>query len=300
MNCESVTLTRNEEFHRLVDSVANIVFENAHSLVHSTKPKSSGATNVTHEQVDGVGVFSKASLSTKDILSLKSSSCNSIDKNAHDKPSSVRALITEGKAKLGEVLSPRRCVIFTAQNNQEVPSSSSSSCESSSVRTPPTESSSQTSSVTPRSRKPSPSSSSAPPPPPKPRFHFGSYVHPSSARGVNDRPLNGRYGAVVAMAKIGAAINERHFDHFVIGRRLSQHVVGMNPKTIDGGKPRLPLEDKTVMSNTTTTTMEMSDEMESRLLEQPFLSDPSLLIKEYLFINGVKMIDFVRFECGKK
>ena len=37
MNCQSVTLTRNEEFHNLVDSVANIVFGNVNAIVSNRK-----------------------------------------------------------------------------------------------------------------------------------------------------------------------------------------------------------------------------------------------------------------------
>jgi elongation factor Ts len=113
-----------------------------------------------------------------------------------------------------------------------------------------------------------------------PGQHIGCYIHPGGIGGIT-RPL-GRFGALVVFKKVGTAINEKEFNVIEIGRRLCQHIVGMNPKT---------LSEKLIYDN--------DDVAETRFLEQEFLLDSTFLVKEYLYINGVEVIDFVRFQCGE-
>ena len=70
-----------------------------------------------------------------------------------------------------------------------------------------------------------------------------------------------------------------------LANKVAQHVVGMNPKVIaqDGsGKNDSALDGET------------SDV----LLEQEYLLDDSLTVKDFLEKEGVEVVDFVRYECG--
>jgi len=296
MNCQSVTLTRNEDFHNLVDSVANIVFENLHSLVTESK--------VTLIQ-DILGSIQKLSLSTNEILSMKGGGGESEEKDSkkYKRQLTVKRVLAEGKAKLGEALLPKRCVIYCPlrdkddENHRETTGNSfenDHTTHTESSDSPLTSVSSSAQSSCPSSSSSSSTSNSARPP----HFHFGFYVHPSSVRGgLTQRPLNGRYGALVAIAKLSDAVSEKHFNLVDVGRKLAQHVVGMNPKSLgehrftDSLSQTQALRDKNHLSEFG---------QETRLLEQEFLLDPSFLVKEYLFINGVRVVDFVRFECVGK
>ncbi|RXM95110.1 Elongation factor Ts, mitochondrial, partial [Acipenser ruthenus] len=66
-----------------------------------------------------------------------------------------------------------------------------------------------------------------------------------------------------------------------IGRRLGQHVVGEAPSSLGS------LEDQPC------------GDLETRLLAQSFLPDPSRTVGQYVQERGVRVLDFVRFECGE-
>jgi elongation factor Ts len=46
-------------------------------------------------------------------------------------------------------------------------------------------------------------------------------------------------------------------------------------------------------------TVDQVDDTETVLLNQEFLLDPDLTVREFLIQNGVEVLDFVRFECGE-
>ncbi|MBN3301719.1 EFTS factor, partial [Amia calva] len=103
-----------------------------------------------------------------------------------------------------------------------------------------------------------------------PDCHVGGYVHgggPASPGGA----LLGRYGALVVYR--GGGVEE--------GRKLAQHVVGEAPLSL-GSLDELPCGDT-----------------ETRLVAQSFLSDPSRTVGQYLQDQDVRVLDFVRFECGE-
>ncbi|OCT92894.1 hypothetical protein XELAEV_18015960mg [Xenopus laevis] len=89
----------------------------------------------------------------------------------------------------------------------------------------------------------------------------------------------GKYGALVICKDSNGNLKSNISE---IGRRLGQHVVGMNPLSV--GAP----ED------------ESSGETETKMLAQPFLLEPSLTVGQYLQPRGINVLDFIRFECGEE
>ncbi|XP_028654487.2 LOW QUALITY PROTEIN: elongation factor Ts, mitochondrial [Erpetoichthys calabaricus] len=113
-----------------------------------------------------------------------------------------------------------------------------------------------------------------------PDFHIGSYVH--GALPINDPSLDGtsfgKYAAlVVCRSKEG-----RNAEQLVeVGRRLGQHVVGEAPSFL-GCLDDLPC-----------------GETETRMMVQSFLPDPSRTVGQYVQEKAVRVLDFIRVECGE-
>lgn len=109
-----------------------------------------------------------------------------------------------------------------------------------------------------------------------PDCHIGSYVH--GALPADDPSLAGasfgKYAALVVCHGEAGTLPE-------IGRRLGQHVVGEAPSSLGS------LEDQPC------------GDLETRLLAQSFLPDPSRTVGQYVQERGVRVLDFVRFECGE-
>ncbi|XP_073432859.1 elongation factor Ts, mitochondrial [Dendrobates tinctorius] len=89
----------------------------------------------------------------------------------------------------------------------------------------------------------------------------------------------GKYGSLVVCRKTDASSTSNITE---LGRRLGQHVVGMNPLSVGS------VDD------------ESAGDAETRMLAQPFLLEPSLTVGQYLQPHGVEVLDFVRFECGEE
>ena len=68
-------------------------------------------------------------------------------------------------------------------------------------------------------------------------------------------------------------------------RRLCQHVVGMNPRSLGS-----PTENESPGN---------SAEEETRLLFQEYMHDTSLTVTDVLQETGARVLDFVRLECGE-
>lgn len=107
-------------------------------------------------------------------------------------------------------------------------------------------------------------------------IQLAGYAHPSgnSANNVHF----GRLAGLVALKSLAGTSNVED-----VGRKLCQHVVGMNPKKI-GGPNDEPATNK--------------DE-ETCLIHQEYLLNDELSIKELLDENRVEVVDFKRFECGE-
>ena len=69
-----------------------------------------------------------------------------------------------------------------------------------------------------------------------------------------------------------------------LASRLAQHVVGMNPSVIEeDGSDNGAVKD---------------GETSGALLEQEYLFDDSVIVKDLLSREGIQVVDFVRYECG--
>lgn len=110
---------------------------------------------------------------------------------------------------------------------------------------------------------------------------IGSYVHGPFVTSSGGCSL-GRYGGIVALKP---KQDEANVDSMLnLANKLAQHVVGMNPKVIaeDDSAHKAAKESDT------------SD----ALLEQEYLLNDSVTVKELLNREAVEVIDFVRYECG--
>ena len=86
----------------------------------------------------------------------------------------------------------------------------------------------------------------------------------------------GTYAAVLHLKAESELVSDN--DIHSLGKKLAQHVVGLNPKSID------------------TTEVTSSSEV---LLKQPFLLDNSLLVGELLERERVKVTSFVSYRLGE-
>jgi len=99
--------------------------------------------------------------------------------------------------------------------------------------------------------------------------------------------MMGKYGSLVLYEAVSSRISSTS-DGTVsldeLGRRLCQHVVGMNPHCIGS------LEDETPPGDPAE---------ETRLVFQEYMLDTTLTVQELLEECGATVLDFVRFECGE-
>ncbi|XP_029450799.1 elongation factor Ts, mitochondrial [Rhinatrema bivittatum] len=115
-----------------------------------------------------------------------------------------------------------------------------------------------------------------------PNFFIGSYVHGaalSDALSPSSSTAFGKYGALVICQPLEESPRSSVAE---LGRRLGQHVVGMAPLSLGS------LQD------------EPGGDMETKMLAQPFLLDPSVSVGQYLQPQGMAVVDFLRFECGEE
>jgi elongation factor Ts len=111
---------------------------------------------------------------------------------------------------------------------------------------------------------------------------LGTYVHGPFVKGIN-KCLVGKFGAIVALKPLRHdAVNDGRMS--VLSNKLAQHIVGMNPKVITSDN---------IMSKCSGS-LDESDV----LVDQEYLLDGSVTVGELLEREGVKVVDFVRYECG--
>ncbi|KAL9969501.1 hypothetical protein ACROYT_G021722 [Oculina patagonica] len=110
---------------------------------------------------------------------------------------------------------------------------------------------------------------------------IGSYVHGPFVTSLGGCSL-GRYGGIVAVKPKQGNSDMDSVQR--LANRLAQHVVGMNPSVIEEvGSDNEAVKD---------------GEANNVLLEQEYLLDDSVIVKDLLNTEGVEVVDFVRYECG--
>ena len=111
---------------------------------------------------------------------------------------------------------------------------------------------------------------------------IGSYVHGPFV--TSGSCMLGRYGTIVVLKPS----HEGYRDSIQnLSCKLAQHVVGMNPRIIDSkGNESKEFPDESV-----------SDYV---LMEQEFLLDSSVMVRDLCNREQVEVVDFVRYECGDK
>ncbi|CAH1388433.1 unnamed protein product [Nezara viridula] len=108
-------------------------------------------------------------------------------------------------------------------------------------------------------------------------IQLASYAHPNNNNTTN--VLTGKYGAIIAYVADSYDAQRQEW-----AMQLCQHVVGMNPKTVGIMGEDEPAVDK-------------DDEL--TMIHQEFLLDPELTVSQFLANSGIKIVDFVRIECGE-
>lgn len=104
-----------------------------------------------------------------------------------------------------------------------------------------------------------------------------AYSHPSSPD--ENAPLLGKYGTLLAYTAFTDDLTVTQ-----TAKQLCQHIVGMNPlKLGEVGKdePKENSDDETCM------------------IHQEFLLDPEVTVGQVASDAGIKMVEFIRFECGE-
>lgn len=110
---------------------------------------------------------------------------------------------------------------------------------------------------------------------------IGSYVHGPFVTSLCGCSL-GRYGGMVALKPKQGDANLESVVH--LANKMAQHVVGMNPRVIS--------------ENFSENDASKDGEVNEVLLEQEYLLDDSVIVRDLLNREGVEVIDFVRYECG--
>lgn len=134
---------------------------------------------------------------------------------------------------------------------------------------------------------------------------FATYVH--ARVGKSTQAQMGKFGAVLRYKTDGSDES-----HETIARRLCQHVVGMNPKSLGDINDEVVKreirdeafdveikegEDETMVSPDK---LMPTVEKDTRLLFQEYILDPSRVVKEVVVDHGITLIDYVRFQCGEE
>ncbi|XP_022189109.2 elongation factor Ts, mitochondrial [Nilaparvata lugens] len=149
----------------------------------------------------------------------------------------------------------------------------------------------------------------------EPTYHLAGYAHPGNAEETN--VMAGKYGALLMYEALKTNLTTQH-----TSRQLCQHVVGMNPKTIEkeeteantnvpgdvaANKPSAAVDQKTAESQPEadhdaefTNDSDIENNEETAMLSQDFLLDPSVTVKQVTSEAGITVHDFIRFETGEK
>ena len=112
----------------------------------------------------------------------------------------------------------------------------------------------------------------------------------------------GKYGALVSFRQTKSS--DDHLSPTQLGQQLGQHIVGMNPKSLGTMEETdSSSEDETSSSSESEESSDdessKKDVEETRLLQQEFLLEPNIKVRDFLAMNSAIVEDFVRFECGE-
>lgn len=109
---------------------------------------------------------------------------------------------------------------------------------------------------------------------------MGCYTHGPFTQNI-DGCMMGKYVAVVATQP--KDVNGDTEGLPSLAARLSQHVVGMNPTLLSSHE-----------------TLDAAVDKSDVLMEQQYLMDESITVKELLDTNNAVVVDFLRMECASK
>lgn len=136
---------------------------------------------------------------------------------------------------------------------------------------------------------------------------IGSYVHSAvanpKAAAQSGKFTLGKYAALVLFKRTGEP--KSGLPSSDIGRRLSQHVVGMNPLRVGTYNPptaeelEAKQEQEASRDGTVIEAETDGETLEEEMLKQEYLLDPSLRVGDFLIEENVEIVDFVRYECGE-
>lgn len=133
---------------------------------------------------------------------------------------------------------------------------------------------------------------------------IGSYVHSALTSPKIEQSSKfslGKYAALVVFRKTGEV--HSGLNPTDLGRRLSQHVVGMNPLRIGEYTPPTAEEleaEKSEENEETDKQSESEEKVEEEMLKQEYLLDPNLTVGDFLLEENVEVLDFARYECGEQ
>ncbi|CAG7835868.1 unnamed protein product [Allacma fusca] len=137
---------------------------------------------------------------------------------------------------------------------------------------------------------------------------LAGYTHPLPEGGVKkDVVQSGRYGVIVAYKPTSASISSDKSAGRLedIGRQLCMNPteIGTFKKVEQTTEPEIITKEPdppALESDNVEAAQPYYNDDETTLLNQEFLLDPDMTVGEYLFNNGVEVLDFSRFECGEK
>ncbi|XP_060558781.1 elongation factor Ts, mitochondrial-like [Ruditapes philippinarum] len=124
---------------------------------------------------------------------------------------------------------------------------------------------------------------------------MSTFVHVAGPEISKDRCKMGKFAAIV---KVEVPDTEN------IAKELCQHVVGMNPTEI-GEWDVKPVDKKEAKKkkkeNVEAISNERPEPVEVKtLLDQEFLLESGVNVRQYLQDSGPKVLDFIRIECGEE
>ncbi|XP_072047396.1 elongation factor Ts, mitochondrial-like [Amphiura filiformis] len=145
--------------------------------------------------------------------------------------------------------------------------------------------------------------------------YLGHYVH-SPLNTIKDKDSfcqMGKYGSLVAFQQKGK-VDKHKFQPGEFGRRLCQHIIGMNPLNIgeytrpppsevENQDVEVPKPDEEASKGFSDSEDNIpappEEELPTEMLQQEYLLNPSICVGEHLLEHKVTILDFARFEIGE-
>ncbi|EFX69838.1 hypothetical protein DAPPUDRAFT_228533 [Daphnia pulex] len=125
---------------------------------------------------------------------------------------------------------------------------------------------------------------------------FSSCTHPQQVLGES---FLGKYAAVFAYEECPPSVETPELTEIIdlekLPKQLCQHIIGMNPRTIEKSSS----EEKAEKSPSEEIKEKSSSDEESALYHQEFLAYPEFTVREVMSHVGWDIKGFLRFECGE-